>query len=290
MNCSGPEVALGPSADLVRLSNVVLLLIDSLKSVGMLSEDRRVRGKRNWAFRGVVVGALLLGPMIEARPLWAARSPCTSDQATSHLHGAGSTTATDVFGAKATINSKDPALCGNTNVSVAWAFVDGRAADDGHAQVGYGRFGTNDEFPQQPGGFSVFSQWKACSTCPIHTVVTGNAPDGFNDYLVKYNSQTGKIAMFKNFTLVDQTFNFDAAVSWTSPWIPEFAAETKNPNTDIVGVASGHAKFNELRQVSRTGAFSVISGIHRAERNSVFRYHTDASGLPGRFEVWTDPL
>jgi hypothetical protein len=153
-----------------------------------------------------------------------------------------------------------------------------------------GRFGSDDQYPRQPGGFSVFSQWKACSTCPIHTVVTGNAPDGFNDYIVKYNSQTGKIEMFKNFTLVDQTFNFDAAVSWTAPWIPEFAAETKNPNTDIVGVASGHAKFNELRQVSRTGAFSIINGIAAAERNSVFRYHTDASGLPGRFEVWTDPL
>ena len=249
----------------------------------MMTRGRR--GTRTAVFF-VLAGAIVL-PTQGAE---AASSPCASDQSSSHSLGADSFSASGVYGAQATINSKNPDLCGNANLSVVWALITGTGADDGLAQVGNGHFGSNDPYPNQPGGFSVFSQWVACVGCTIHTVVTGNAPSGFNDYLVLYGSETGNIFTWKGNTLVDHTFNFDAQSSWDRPWSPQFVGETKNVNTDLVGTQSDHSNLNTLRKVVSDGSLSVINSLTRDSLASIDRYHEDGSNLPNNIDLWTDPL
>ncbi len=90
---------------------------------------------------GVVALVLVAG----AGNIAAARSPCGS--ASNYFDGAWALN-TDRYGASASIQPFNPAICGSSSFGTAWSMETGKAASDGYAQAGYGNFG---------GSYMVFS-------------------------------------------------------------------------------------------------------------------------------------
>jgi hypothetical protein len=163
----------------------------------------------------------------------------------------------------------------------------------GWAQVGFGRFGSNDPFPGQPGGFSKFSQWKRGPSADPHTTVTGNGPNGQLEYRTEYVFSTGRIQMWAGSTLVDETGSgFDPVIDWESPWQPQFFGETIHAQSDMPGVQSNHVEFTHMKRLAdRNGNWLNMTNPAKGIIGSApSRYHRQWVNQPTAGDIWTDPL
>lgn len=182
-------------------------------------------------------------------------------------------------GAGATINTMTPALCSGTDpnsASAIWAMTAGQG-DDQYAQSGYVRF-----YGQSTVYF--FAEYDKNSNTSFVYKGFGTA-SGTHTYDELYNFNGGYIQMEKdNVTLL--TTNFDPAVSWTSPWSPQFLGETHDPGDDIAGTSSNPVYFSNLCIViSRSGGCSSTPSL--SLYSDLSRYHNAWDSQNHKFHVWT---
>jgi hypothetical protein len=205
----------------------------------------------------------------------AARSPCGT--LSNYLDGAWAPN-TDQYGASASIQAYKPALCGSSSAGVAWSMESGQSPTDGWAQVGYGNFG---------GSYEVFTQWTR-SYFSVPNTKYFAAPSGTAQYWVSYNFNQGLLYMNKGVTTLAVT-NFDPAVYWSGPWIPQFFGETRHCESDVPGVAGNRVAFTSVRKMARDGTWSSISSLTLPAADCT-RYHRNWSTQPTSFQIYTDPL
>lgn len=238
----------------------------------------------------VLMGALLLVLALPGGVAHSASSPCGN----LGNWGKGVVAFNETtYGSKARISQQDPDLCGSASVSVAWVMVTGASSLDGWAQVGFGRFGSNDPYPQQPGGYSVFSQWIRSSSTSPRTTVTGNSPALNPVYKTEYVFSTGVITMWAGSTLVDATNNtWDPAIEWSAPWQPQFVGETIHKASDMPGIASKHVSFTGMKRLTnRVGDWDTMQDpSFAAFPNTPDRYHRQWVTKPTDMDIWTHPL
>lgn len=206
---------------------------------------------------------------------------CNSDQAywdSAYLNAAGGMT---VYGAKANINTKNPALC-TTNAAWSWSGVwDMLVGSDycGYAQTGYVRL-RGDSTVQY------FTEYRR--DCPSSYVRKRNwgSASGTQNYWVTYRRDTGKVAMGKGSSTLDTTsFAIDGV--WPSPWTSQWSGEVHDYGDDMPGTSSSPAYFSSMQwQTAPNGAWVSPSGL--TSRNDSTRNGLSWDSMFTQFHIWTN--
>ena len=225
----------------------------------------------------------------------AAVSPCGT--ASAHFDGAGTTFQTTIFGARANIEVRQPALCGTSSVSVIWAMVTADSAihsgGSGWAQTGSGNFGSTAGYSHN--GYLEFAQYtKWCDTtsCATGYPITrfGDVPplSGSPEASAFEKQTDSNIHMYYQNTQIAVT-DFSLSSAWDPAWSAQFSGETHHLGSDIVGVQANHVSVTNLQKATDTSSdwanvtsTAVVSGDCR------FRYQSVGTGTD--FDVWTQPL
>ena len=188
-----------------------------------------------------------------------------------------------VFGAKASINTEIPALCGGPySSSSAWAMIVGGDGIADYAQVGY----------IQEAGDSAIRYWAEYSThlsqYPIRRF--GEVASGTHTYLAQYNFSDGKIYMYVgntdgSYTLLAIT-EFSVDTFWLPGRSPEWNGETHYQADDIPGTFANPVYFSNLRIIaSRDGPWVTPSELAGGSTSSHYGFEWDI--INDTFHIWT---
>ena len=82
------------------------------------------------------------------------------------------------------------------------------------------------------------------------------------------------------------TTNFDPAIYWSSPWVPNWFGETHNQGDDIAGTASSPVYFNQMCYVAnRTSGCNTPSSY--SLHNTLPSRYGDQQDYSFEIQVWT---
>lgn len=253
--------------------------------------------RRRLAASGGAAVLAAVAALVPVAPVVGAGGSCGNIQR--NAAGAQSNTfQTSVFGVRASIERKEPDLCGSSggspSDSSAWAMLIPRTPNDQYAQSGYARVGADQ--PGQTQGMHVFAQYsKACfpSCGGSSPVVNAYGPDpsgGATFYATYLRSADDRIHMYAGGTSLLEV-NRDVSGEWSTDWAGQFAGEAAHTPSDIPGTVNDQVRFNYIQKYDQNGNLSFIQELDSF--STLGRYHRDVSNasVGGKnLNVWTNPL
>lgn len=200
-----------------------------------------------------------------------------------------------IFGARARIEVRSPALCGTyARFSIAWSLVTAdnptQSGGFGYAQVGYGNF-AKAHYPVHDGYWEFAQYVKLCGApCPFTTKWGRRlAYQDALDTTARYND--GKIHM----TIDDRTIAvtpWSPDGVWNPEWQAEYEGETLKPQSDIPGTNVDPATFLNSATKDGSGVWHIRSSRYLSLLSTEPRYNRAFSNPTqnGNFRIWTYPL
>jgi hypothetical protein len=183
------------------------------------------------------------------------------------------------YGVSANINTKVPGLCGSSNsdVSVWTMMANGTAGNGGYAQSGYGRHAGQSTV-------YIFSQYSKCDACGFVSKEY-STPSGTVNYTQLYDFSAGQIVMQAGGTSLART-NFDPAVWWSAPWVPEWEGEAHQYGDDMPGTSTSRTSFSNMTiKTCRSCGFTTPSGLSISSDSTRYGYVWNTTN--SNFSIWT---
>lgn len=235
-----------------------------------------------------------------------AEGQCVSSGA-AYFDGTESYRNTNVFGARARIEYRNPTLCNsgeNTGVSLAWTMVTARSVAhpgdshyDGYAQVGYVKFGGA---AGSLAGSHVFSQWtRQCKVqgypCPngeTKTIYLA-APSARSYCAVYRRASSDRIVLDVDGETIS-TMGYDTQGIWRPEWQGQFYGETFHVGDNMPGNKTNKTDFDYLQRYGSAGGLNFFTNAElKPLYSSVPNYYWNETFSPAGggfgFRIWTDP-
>jgi hypothetical protein len=200
--------------------------------------------------------------------------------------GINPNTSLNAYYVSANITTNTPSICGgsSTDSSSAWALI----ANSDETIPSGGGFAQSGYILREGHPFGMFAEYLENVSSTLQRLIIAAPPSGAPLYDTIYDFNAGQLDMYAdNNTYEILETDFDPAVSWSSPWIPQWDGEVHSLSDNIPGTSSSPTYFSNLTIKTCRGCSGTAPTGETLMNQDSSRYGVAWDTTNSKFHIWT---